>query len=356
MGIEEGLVNLYPPNGDFSGVPSLVVGRDSELRASSLQLLVLFEEATLIHNDIEDPKELFSRTHVPSMSLKPLETDGLLRFISGKADEFVLAKLTEAKTVAQKYLVIRDSVALWKPLIISQMMARGKLPDPSLFDVIDAPLAQPDKVQQAIGAVPQPQRDVAKRLVEDSHFLYLNLLVIFSTLQELQETDTTLSENADHFVAMAPLGPGSARTEAMAAKTADTTNRLFRVVLDALFDQGIEFPQPTSLREVRNLRLNPDISAFRTTFLPWLDKLSSGNEKEERILRAEVTAAAKAFRRYPSAKRLSKWLSYLSLPLHLVPYLGSAVHVAAFGTERLADRWRDRSRWVPLAAALKEER
>ena len=74
---------------------------------------------------------------------------------------------------------------------------------------------------------------------------------------------------------MAPL---ASNTLGIADHAARTTNQLFRVVLEALFEEGINFVQPTSLCEVRNLRLHPDISAFRQTFLPWLAKLVAEEE------------------------------------------------------------------------------
>jgi hypothetical protein len=48
----------------------------------------------------------------------------------------------------------------------------------------------------------------------------------------------------------------------------------------------MNFVLQTSLREVRDLRLNPDVHAFRTTFLPWLEKLESGEEGACRVGRA----------------------------------------------------------------------
>jgi hypothetical protein len=358
MGMDERLVNAYPPDGDFSANPSFVIGQNPDLRATALQLLVLFEDATLIYHELSDPKDIFLRTRVPSLSLKPMEVEGLLRFVRGEFGEEesrLTAKLNEAKTAAGKYALVRDSIETWKPLIVSQMMARGKLPDPTYLDVVDALLTTPSNIGKVIAGVPEPHRDGAKRLVNDSHQLYLTFIVIFSTLQELLQTDTILAKQASHHVAMAPLAVGPAPTRAMASQTARTTNQLFRIVLEALFEEGLAFVQPASLREVRNLRLHPDVRAFRQTFLPWLGRLESGDEAEERRLRAEVKAAARAFRSYPSIKRISKWLSYLSLPLEVVPGLGLAVHGLALGGEHLAEHLHKKSRWLMLAASSESE-
>ena len=80
MATDEQLATIYPPEADISKVPSIVIGRDPELRATTLQMLVLFEEATLIHHEIANPEEVFDRHRFPSMSLKPMELDGILRF------------------------------------------------------------------------------------------------------------------------------------------------------------------------------------------------------------------------------------------------------------------------------------
>jgi hypothetical protein len=67
----------------------------------------------------------------------------------------------------------------------------------------------------------------------------------------------------------------------------------------------------------------------------------AGEEAEERRLRSEVKAAAKAFRRCPKAKKLARLLSFLSLSAELVPGLGTAVHGVALGTPSV---WRSTGR------------
>jgi hypothetical protein len=63
MATDEQLATIYPPEADISKVPSIVIGRDPELRATTLQMLVLFEEATLIHH--ENPRRCLTGIAFP---------------------------------------------------------------------------------------------------------------------------------------------------------------------------------------------------------------------------------------------------------------------------------------------------
>ena len=72
-------------------------------------MLVPFDEATLIHHEIANPKEIFDRHRIPSMSLKPMELDGLLRFVgeSEEEDKARAKELRAARTLAEKLPKLR---------------------------------------------------------------------------------------------------------------------------------------------------------------------------------------------------------------------------------------------------------
>jgi hypothetical protein len=96
------------------------------------------------------------------MSLKPMELDGILRFVgeSDEEDNSRASQLRVASGLNEKYAVDRDRYATWKPLIVSQMMARGKLAGPTYFDVVDALLAAaPANVRDAHRSTGRRSRD-----------------------------------------------------------------------------------------------------------------------------------------------------------------------------------------------------
>jgi hypothetical protein len=163
--VDEGLAQVTP-GFDVSESPAIKVGRQLDLQQKVRSLSLLFDSLSIVHyEDSGDARELENRGY-PSLSLLRLRDTGIVEFTSPPADKQRLAALSGVRTFEDWWQKDKDLLSAWEPVIISQMMARGKLPDVSLYHVLRA-MRLGEDVEAAIRSVPIAYQGVAADIAND---------------------------------------------------------------------------------------------------------------------------------------------------------------------------------------------
>lgn len=90
---------------------------------------------------------------------------------------------------------------------------------------------------------------------------------------------------------------------AKAPVTTTTATRVWKIAVDTLLEENVEFPIPASLSDVLRLRALPEITAFRQFVSKFVDSFVSGDEQEFTRVRSEVLSAMRTMKRLPYAKK-----------------------------------------------------
>jgi len=222
---------------------------------------------------------------------------------------------------------------------------KKKISHACLFDIL-VERRRPDfNMKEAVAKIPERFRSEARKLAEgrENGLLDISILVL---LQELLQVESFVSrseaENTTTYVAMSsPSAPPFWRN-------APESGKLVEIVIHELVKDNIEFMLPESLRQARDLRKKPEIAAFRSVFLPWLDTLRAGRVDDELRLREEIRRAAMYFKATHPMRTIAHWSVIASIAIELFGggAIGSVLHL---GLDWFSGRAEHRGRWIGLS-------
>jgi hypothetical protein len=351
LALEEGLAQVYPNMAKMPGTtPMETIGRDVRLRQTVLQQLLLFEDSAIIHH--EQPgsaAEFAEKRRMPMLSLLNLKQDGIVDF-TGDHIAGEIFKGGQRRTAAEIFTLERDKIARWRPLAATQMVLKNYIPHPSFFDVIVAKNDPKGDLEAAMRTVPGWLRDKARQVAQAPYRPVDVALLTACT--ELDQVDR-LAEAAKRDGRGLSIATTSVRDEKF-FRTAVDPSPVVEIAIHELIKDNIEFVLPTTLREARNLRSKPEIVAFRSMFLPWLDALRAGNVADEARLRKEVRLSALSWKASGPLKTISRWSFIASLFGELLDFNGMLIEAGRVGLDWMLARSEQRGQWIGLCGRERE--
>jgi hypothetical protein len=356
MAFSERLANVYPNTNTelIEKFPAFIRGKSPELQETVRQLLLLFDQATIIqHEKPGDAEKAAVRSKTPILSLLPLKDDGLVEFVTAPGEPEMWQNLKE-KSYRELWTKNDDRIRKWWPLLAEQLVIKRYIPHASFLEVLrqrrlDIRRAENGELALAVAAVPDNLRSNATEIISADPGYYD--FVVFSTLGELIQTDQLIFRwNNDANANGTPYIATTAISANSVWKPEAHPGGLIQVAIHELMKDNIEFVLPGSLREVRRLRENHDIVGFRSFFLPWFDALREGRFDDEKKLRHEVSISAKLFKAHHMVRTIGHWAAILALIAE-----SPLLEVAHLGLDWFSSRARRRSKWIGLCGRERPE-
>lgn len=349
MGIEEGLVPI-PKNLDLKQIaesPTPAIGNNKSLQQNLCQLLILYDQVSIIHYETLEFAEALEERGAPGLSAIWMKDQGLVTFAQppqGGEDRLRALRAAE-QTLEGIWSVEQPLLELWEPAILAQMQAKGKLPHPSVYYLLkDLRLGRNIAAQEALNRVPREARAFARAIRQDNGRMWD--MVIFSTLNELLGVEEIVS-SADWAVATEAMHRSDPSSSHAQSKALD----VFEIVIKELIVRDFKFPICHRLTEVEKLRRHPDIAEFRKAFFPWLASFRTGDSDSEKRLRREVQSAARAFEHHKKVQSMGWLVVVVAIAAGFIePFTATGLTFVGIGLPKLAELWKNKSRWLGLCA------
>ena len=118
--------------------------------------------------------------------------------------------------------------------------------------------------------------------------------------------------------------------------------KVFQIVLDEIE----YFPKVNSMEDVFRLREDKRIADFRENLQNWTYALQVNDFQLEKKLRTQVRKSNKALKIVSDIKRIGAIITYVSLPLSVVPFLGLPLGVIGTGFQLYSDIVEWQNRWL----------
>jgi len=349
MGVEEDLVPI-PRNVDRNEImqsTTFKIGADRSLRQKLCQLLILYDEVSIIHYETQELARELEDRGTPGLSAMRLQDRGLITFSQPPlGGEDRLSALKSAKqTLEGIWSIEQPLLELWEPAILGQMQAKGKLPHPSVYYLLKARrLGNRKDVERAFASVPNEARAFATLLLEDKIPMWD--MVIFSTLNELLGVEEIVT-GVNWAVASEVMHCPSTRSVQETPAAFD----IFEIVVEELLNLDLRFPVCNRLTEVEKLRKQSEVSEFRKVFFPWLTSFGRGDVDAEKRLRRKIREAVSAFKDHRYAAYMGWLVAVAAIPLGLYEVItATALGIFGLGLPVLAQRWKKKSQWVGLCS------
>jgi len=350
-GLTEGVLSV-PKSIDINQTPTMWAGSDAGLQATVLQFATLFDEIFLVHHEERGGAEQI-QDRLPTLSLMPFEDMGLVTFTKHPGSDERAESWTKARSFEEIWALEDDNLTTWEPFVVPSLLAKKLIPHGSIYHFLRAVrLGDSSLKQQVEQRIPAEFSDWIPYILSDDTDSYGNLdFVVSSTLNELIETERVVEKTTCRVAQLAFNQPFLKREDYTTAATAT----VFEVLIEELLQERFLFPVPENLKDVKRVRANPDVVAFRTTFQPWVDALATNSVDDENRLRKEVKSAIRAFSNAPNVRRINKFLTYMALPAGFLPFtplvggaFGALAGLTGIGLDKLAGRWQQKGNWVGL--------
>ena len=336
---------LVTPTGlDVSKTPTFQLGNDSDLQATVMQFVTLFDDVSIVQHEPNEHED-----KVLALRWSPLRNMGVVDFTAEKGDEKRSNRWKTVSSLEELWSIERGNLDAREAFIIPMLLLKKIIPHKALYFFLRAVrLGDNDLIGKTEKEIPPEFSDWIMPVKYPDQQTMFNLdFLVFTALNEFMETEV-LVEKKQCRVAHA------AFNETFLYRGNDVSKgskKLFEVVIEELLKERFLFPVPETLKEIQTLRARPDIAAFKSTFQPWIDLLAAGNLHEEKRLRKEVKAAIRSFEKAPRVRRINKLLTYLTLPVELLTLPGSvglSTALAGIGLDKLAEQWQKKGKWVGL--------
>lgn len=348
-GLSSGLVTVTE-GVELDDSPSFKIGSNKGLQQRVRELCLFYDDVWIVHNEEEGRARDLEEKGLQVMSALPLEEHGIVKFSDVKLDPRRLEKIKNGmRSMADWWELDKELIETWRPLIASQIVARRKLPDISLFDVLfHHRMGNDESLKYAIDMVPEKYKSLIPGVLYGFRPLGFDFIA-FSTLNEIMSTDAIVGSHKANVAIDSNFG-----RESHAISSGDAM-QVVKVLLEVLLEDELRFPIPDSLIEMVKIKSKSEMVSFRSLFNPWLTKLAVGDEVEERRLRKEVKKSILQFRNYPRLSLASNISALLALPVGFMGPIGAlastGLGVTSFGLSKLATRWETKNRWINLCPA-----
>ena len=327
--------------------------------AITLQLLVLYDRVSISYPAAADDKRLekWRKKHgIAHINMSAVAQTGLVRLLDPPTE------LPESLTFRDEWVSMRPILLKYEDFIVSQLRVRhSPIAHWALYRFMIAIRTGEHLVAELVEpAIPPDLRDWAAIIANHNP-------PSFEVFRDLDKKVLGTARRVDYAFSMALRGEARVGGSPPAFESPATrdegraTRKVWRVVVSTLLREQIEFPVPTSLKEVLRMRSLPEIGAFREFVGPFVDALVSGDEHGFNHLKPEVISAVRAIKLLPYAKRALKLIAIAGVPVSIIEAFTGAIGpsiamgVSAVGLEKLARTWQHQSKWLYLAPEICHE-
>ncbi len=347
MGYDDGLVKVSEGI-DWQSSPTYLIGKDEKLHQRVMMLSLLFDQVVIINHETEKDVDNLESQGLQVLSAKRLQDNEIVKFAETTTNKERLKNLETMRTYEDWWVIEKDLIKTWEPLIISQMMSKGKLPHPSIFNFVKSfRLGKEKDTQSALKQVPKKFANFMRENFNKNQRLPYDFIIV-STLNEILDVDQIISRNNTkiavdgHFPII--------NTEKEIAN--ENVDQIHNILIEAMIEDDLRFPLPENLLQLKSLKESDKIISFREVFQPWLTVLGSGDIGEERRLRKEVKKSIKQFKNYPKLSTAATLSAIVAIPIGLAGPIGTIIGTGLGGTSLglslLAKKWETRNGWVGL--------
>jgi hypothetical protein len=338
--VDDGLMRSVPPDGPV--IMRLRTAIKPETIDEALRLAVLCDSLGMVW---VDPRRV-PPDHRPDVLSCGLESTGIVQFID-LPDEMV-HRGEGVHDIAEIWRREQDLIDAYERILLAQMHAKGIALHWSLLRLLRAARLEDQTAIRLIEPCVRPQdQPFARAVVRGVSDIRVDMTVV-SVVHELKlALDFAESKGAK----LAGAAPDSIEFPDP-KKPIESALQLWRLCIDVLLGEGIDFPTPASLTDVLSLRGSPEVREFRNLLLPFVTALAQGSLDALPRLRREILAAARAFKRFPRIRRFGAYSTYCSLALGVAEGIlgvfgpSIALGVVSLGAERLARSWEAKGRWL----------
>lgn len=356
MGYDEGLVQMDDSTAKSSR--SLERGRAPATREELLQLLVLFEHASIGWTDTRNAAELEPlRDYLPYKNGAGLQTAGIVELIKDEELEADANSVrAAARTRADLWKPYAQEVEALAPMIANQLTARGKaITEQLIHFFIAVRIGDIDRAWLLARMLSAADRVAAREIEQERLEGITRYDVPIST--ELYQCLLARKRTVEHDSTVA--GPELGATTVISKVpqvNGIAAKRLISIVAEELLQHKLILPLPQNLEDAVRWRSRPAVVEFRDVFFPWLTALLNPSSGEEVRLRREIRKMLKGAKWGPRVRRVSKFVQYAGVAFEVaglitpnLPGIGLVATGVSGGAERLAERFESRSRWLLCA-------
>ncbi len=339
--VDEGLMCPMPPDGP--GITRLREVITKELIDDALRLAVLSDVLAMVW---VDPRQVPQERRTDHILSSGLENTGIIQFIELPENKVGCGKgISEIGDVWGRE---KDFIQIYERFILAQLHAKGIPLHWSLLRLLRAVRTEDHTAVQLVEpCIPQQDRPFARAVVRGVSDTRVDLVVV-NAVHELQlALDYAISTGGK----LAGAAPDDIDFFAPMSET-DSALQVWRVCIDVLLGERIDFPTPASLMEVQRLRECTELREFRSLLLPFITSIAEGSVDALPTLRKQLIVAAKAFKRFPNVRKFGAYSAYCSIALGIVegilgmfgPSIG--LGIISLGAEKLARSWEKQGRWL----------
>ena len=319
-----------------SQYPGYQAGSDLKLRNSVLRLGLLSDQLIIVHS---------GESSEADMSWQGAVNQGLLGYAS-PSDQL---KYRELPSIEAFWTSNSDVLTELQPLIISQLRSRNKLPDEDLFHLWLSERTQNASALERVQKSKQHRGPKDWAALKETAASPLMDVLVLSTISEISSAEAYARKTNTRVALARPSGPGAGFN----AGANDHIEDVHLLVVDALLEEGLFIPQPSSLTELSRLREKKEVQDFRAVFAAWVACFARVDYQAEQNLRREIKQAAFVFRNEPRLSRLSDIGALVSIALGpSQPWSAAMIGAGALGLQKLASRWKGIGNWVSFCQPI----
>jgi len=352
--INEGLIQ-------WEGSNQLILQRlkktiSNDVLAQVLQLCVLYDDISIFWAKPDSQAIDQTKKHgLPNANIKGLESLGIVDLLSVPNDVIESERSKGFTKISDVWKQNIEDIDLYENFVLSQISATGAFLDWSIYRLIRAyRLENYDALPLIQSVIPHKYKDLEKYFLEnpDSSELIANVdFVLISKAIELRYSfDNAINRNSK-VAGAPPIHPDAGDIDT----SEYSGNILWKIVVETLLGEGIDFPIPSSFKDVLKLRKLTAVQDFRDYLFQFMSSITSVDEQGINTFRREIKTSLKAFKQFPRLHRMAKIVGYASLPIGALEALTGLIGpslvlgVSALGIEALAQRWKKAGSWLYLS-------
>lgn len=339
--VDEGLMRPVPPDGP--GIIRLRKVITKDIIDDALRLAVLSDVLAMVW---VDPRQIPQERRADHILSSGLENTGIIQFIELPENKVGCGKgISDIRDVWKRE---KDLVQIYERFILTQLHAKGIPFHWSLLRLLTAVRTEDNTAIQLVEpCVPQKDKPFARAVVKGASDPRVDLVVVNAVHELKLALDYAVSSGGK----LAGAAPDDVDYSETMCDT-DAALQVWRICIDVLLGESIEFPAPTSLMEVLKLRECSELREFRSLLIPFITSIAEGSEDAIHTLRKKLIVAAKAFKRFPTVRKFGAYSTYCSIALGIVegvlgmfgPSIG--LGIISLGAEKLARSWEKQGRWL----------
>ncbi len=352
--INEGLIQWECSNQLILQRLKKTISRD--ILSQTLQLCVLYDDISIFWANYDSKaKDLAKKHGLPNADLSGLKSLGIVNLMNVPSVIIEKERSKKLANISDVWKQNIEDIDLYENFVLSQISATGAFLDWSIYRLIRAyRLENYEALPLIQSVIPIKYKKLEEYFLKNpnSPELIANVdFVLISKAIELRHSfDNAIDQNSK--VAGAP--PIYSPTSSIDISEY-SGNILWKIVVETLLGEGIEFPTPSSFKDILKLRESKVIQDFRDYLFQFMTSITSMEGQGINAFRREIVASLKAFKQFPRLHKMAKIISYASLPVGALEALSGIIGpslvlgISALGLEALAQRWKKAGSWLYLS-------